>query len=1062
MVLNSFAYLIFGLIPIYEAQSYVQWNGDINEDSGIRPFETLLSKLFTITRNLYTIDDSITSEEQLKVREDYNTIASEAKEFLEHMTSFLGNDDKENINREFRKGRPTFHKETFTIEQHVCVREKKVPLLWKISESACTSHKRAMRCIKGDDNGTLIRIVECCDGYYTTDIKKGCIPYDTPKNLDELLNGKNVCTNGLELKNTKFTTLLIANNESCPTNDTDNRDWDEYILEQPYRSYELLNSQKLPTRKPGVFVIVSTNSKRTGLDDKPLLNCIKIAEEDLEWRNGTVQLLIAPLPQATNQTLLDIIANDSDLSAFNSLLTDDLRKRLASNSLISTVFVFNNEIFASLSQSFQARLRQKKGCARELIKEHIYDGMLCSVLMEDDIKSITGIKHRFYKLRNVNNTELIRLDNGRVLDTDRVASNGVIHMIDDVILAEQSAVDWRDHLEFPEREFLEIVERNIGYENEPVAIFIPPSDSFRNLTDEKSFVLNHIAINDSHITNKLIETAYGSKIPSSMRSRRPVFGCASTVKPPIKYCNTTIYSIDAPLKRTMNTLQELITVRDDFSVFASLLNDSNVDLENKGLYTVFLPSNDALSNNQIRALKMNKTLSSDFVRTHIFDGLLCSKNFRIGMSHEGLPIILKNFRGEYYHSSMIDKTKTFGDIDLQIKKMMGRILLKSNRQSTHHTSTLRKINDGGVSKQLTAAEKRKRMIEAGTKYAEQNRKIKADCSAGSHFMKFSVKTVPGSTIKTQPCKKSMVRQHILQRRNNQIVDTFSNQQSISRIIRNHSDAKSKPKSYFVKTPLKPINETFERDDAALTSILSRCPQNSISGRASIFRGRERPSLFPNGVNPLDRAAVKFAKPLPLTAFATRSFSLGAISSAKVDTTSTLITPSLAVKISKRTPMKTVRFDESIDFRSPKIDISSPETSVPKIDEPASLETTDEMILNLKLKFDDMLEKLRNLPAHVFSNLEEAVHQITSEKSTNASKICDRHPFNSSLNSTAVSFLEPEMKEILPSYYWSAVQITPPMDCIASRTRRKIRLSQVYANVNQVILFNIFLNFVKLK
>lgn len=40
-------------------------------------------------------------------------------------------------------------------------------------------------------------------------------------------------------------------------------------------------------------------------------------------------------------------------------------------------------------------------------------------------------------------------------------------------------MDWRDHLEFPEREFLEIVERNIGYENEPVAIFIPPSDSFR-------------------------------------------------------------------------------------------------------------------------------------------------------------------------------------------------------------------------------------------------------------------------------------------------------------------------------------------------------------------------------------------------------------------------------------------------------------------------------------------------------------------------------------------------------------------------------------------------------
>ncbi|VDO32508.1 unnamed protein product [Onchocerca flexuosa] len=76
------------------------------------------------------------------------------------------------------------------------------------------------------------------------------------------------------------------------------------------------------------------------------------------------------------------------------------------------------------------------------------------------------------------------------------------------------------------------------------------------------------------------------------------------------------------------------------------------------------------------------------------------------------------------------------------------------------------------------------MIEAGTKYAQQNRKIKAECSAGAHFMKFSVKTVPGSAIKTQPCRKSIVRQHISQRRNNQIADTFNSQQSISRIIHN--------------------------------------------------------------------------------------------------------------------------------------------------------------------------------------------------------------------------------------------------------------------------------------
>ncbi|EJW86267.1 hypothetical protein WUBG_02823 [Wuchereria bancrofti] len=377
---------------------------------------------------------------------------------------------------------------------------------------------------------------------------------------------------------------------------------------------------------------------------------------------------------------------------------------------------------------------------------------------------------------------------------------------------------------------------------------------------------------------------------------------------------------------------------------------------------------------------------------------------------------------------------------------MGRASLRNNQQSKHRTSTLRKINDGGITKELTAAEKRKRMIEAGTKYAAQNRKIKTDYSTRAHFMKFSVKTVPGSSIKIGSCKNSLapVQLQRISSRNKQIAETPSSQKAICKAILNHSDAKCESKLYFAKAPLKPINEIFERDDAALTSILNRCPQNSISGRASIFRGRERPSLFPNGINPLDTAAVKFAKPLPLTALTARSFSMEPIISAKVDSTSILVTPSSSLMMSKRTPGKTVRFDESVDFRSPKIDHIFPETSVPKINKSSSLETTDEMILDLKVKFDVVLEKLRNLPARVFTNLEEAVRQIASEKSRNAEKTCNGYPSSPTLNLTTESFSESQVKEVLPSCFSLSV------DCIASRTRRKVRISQVYINQQQEV------------
>uniref|UniRef100_A0A0R3RTL9 TPX2_importin domain-containing protein n=1 Tax=Elaeophora elaphi TaxID=1147741 RepID=A0A0R3RTL9_9BILA len=364
---------------------------------------------------------------------------------------------------------------------------------------------------------------------------------------------------------------------------------------------------------------------------------------------------------------------------------------------------------------------------------------------------------------------------------------------------------------------------------------------------------------------------------------------------------------------------------------------------------------------------------------------------------------------------------------------MGRVLLKTSRErlsvlyrflvnsSTHQISTLRKTNEGRITKQLTAAEKRKRMIEAGTKYAAQNRKIKANCSAGAHFMKLSVKTVPGSTVKIGSCRKSTVPlklQQISPKKDKQLVDTSISQQSAHETILNRSETKSRPRPHFMKAPLKPINEVFERDDAALTSILNRYPQNSLSGRSSMFRGRERPSLFPNGVNPLDTAAVKFAKPLPLTTLTARSLSLEVVTSTKFDATPILVTPSSTVKMSKRTP---VGF---LCLKQKRLGLTK-----------ASI-FENEMILDLKMKFDDILEKLRNLPAGAFTNLKEAVHQIADEQARNANSTGYEYPFNPPLNSTALSFSQSETKD------WPS---RSSMDCIASRTRRKVRVSQICVN-----------------
>ncbi|VDN26054.1 unnamed protein product [Gongylonema pulchrum] len=103
-----------------------------------------------------------------------------------------------------------------------------------------------------------------------------------------------------------------------------------------------------------------------------------------------------------------------------------------------------------------------------------------------------------------------------------------------------------------------------------------------------------------------------------------------------------------------------------------------------------------------------------------------------------------------------------------------------------------------------------------------------------------------------------------------------------------------------------------------------------------LRGRERPSLFPNGINPLDAAAERFAKPVPTAVFAARAQSIGPAGLAGIVPVTLLSTPSSILKQNKLT-------------------------------------------LDLELEFYEMLAPLRALPEHIFDNLEVAVKAVSLEK-----------------------------------------------------------------------------------
>ncbi|KHN79298.1 Periostin [Toxocara canis] len=574
----------------------------------------------------------------------------QANDFLEEMLSLVsGRKREKNSKKPIRRRITQSAHGALTLGEHVCVRENKVDVPNAKSVSVCTEFGKATRCINGGGNFTLVRMVECCKGYITSDIRKGCHSAEEMLSLSELLtsisdNCMNISAHKLHLSEA---TVLLTPSDICALKEGDPEEQiDNNIIDGIYHSYDFLDSQRIRTRS-GRYVIAADTNENSKL---PSLNCVEMDEGDITATDGIMHKLRHPL-RTSSKNLFETISERSEFSTFVQLLDDDLKELLSSDK-VSTVFAFTDEAFSALSHSLQMRMRQRSHCTKDLIKEHVHRGMHCSRRMQGPIKAVSGNGHEISK-EVVDGTLFIRVGNARVLETDMIASNGIIHTVDDIILSEKFA-DWRDHLAVYEEGFLKLAEEVIPNEEEPAAIFVPPRESLRvdfkfvllfqrwiqNLSDEKSFIQNHVVRRSEMITNNSITTEFGSK----------------------------------PLPIVRQNIRELLNTRQDLSVFRSLFDNSSltelVDMESDAPYTLLLPSDDALSKNQIKALNENKTMAEKFVGRHIFKGFICSTQLYAHSDRFDNPKLLENLQREYFAGRSKSGQIIVGDSRVQEKDII--------------------------------------------------------------------------------------------------------------------------------------------------------------------------------------------------------------------------------------------------------------------------------------------------------------------------------------------------------------------------------------------------------
>uniref|UniRef100_A0A158R6B3 FAS1 domain-containing protein n=1 Tax=Syphacia muris TaxID=451379 RepID=A0A158R6B3_9BILA len=420
----------------------------------------------------------------LQEQEDYSsldTVANKASDILGGLFSFFDEKSrvpitpitirsKNPLEQPVTSPAPTPSSSAITLREHTCVRERRVDVAHASDYVDCVEFDKAVRCVSGGQNYSTVRIVECCEGYTTENIHDGCTTESPQQSLSKLILNYSKCFEAVPEDAVYSSTVFLSPNKNCKKKSSEVKD---YTIRGIYHKYDLLDGQRLHT-KGGGYVIAQEATKRN--KNSVLLNCVEMKE--VTAQDGVLFVMDKNI-EARKQTLGNYFDTNANFSIFKNLFNDEIRELLDS-STVTTVFAFPNEAFTRLAPSLQVRIREKRKCLKGLIKEHIFTGFHCSsYLNSSSISAISGNAHSFIR-QLANGTLVIRVDNAKILRTDQVYSNGVIHTIDDVIY-DQKFQDWRDHLSIYEEEFLKLVESAQPDDDKISALVVPPKETLKVL-----------------------------------------------------------------------------------------------------------------------------------------------------------------------------------------------------------------------------------------------------------------------------------------------------------------------------------------------------------------------------------------------------------------------------------------------------------------------------------------------------------------------------------------------------------------------------------------------------
>jgi uncharacterized surface protein with fasciclin (FAS1) repeats len=388
-----------------------------------------------------------------------------------------------------------------------------------------------------------------------------------------------------------------------------------------------------------------------------MINESKVIITDIEGSNGVIHVVDAViLPPAEesadaemedemmeeSKTIVDIAVEDGRFTTLVTAVTEaGLAETLQSEGPF-TVFAPTDDAFAALPEGTVEALLADIPTLSNILLYHVVEGkvMAADVVELDQAMTVQG---QYADITT--DMGKVMVDNAEVIITDIEASNGVIHVIDAVILPEsRTIVD----IAVEDGRFTTLVtavtEAGLAETLQgegPFTVFAPTDDAFAALpegtiealladTPALADILLYHVVEGKVMASDVVEldqalTVQGQYADIATDMGKVMVDNAEVIITDIEASNGVIHVIDAVILPESRTIVDIAVEDERFTTLVTALQEAELveALQGEGPFTVFAPTNDAfaaLPDGALEGLLADKEALAGVLLYHVVDG----------------------------------------------------------------------------------------------------------------------------------------------------------------------------------------------------------------------------------------------------------------------------------------------------------------------------------------------------------------------------------------------------------------------------------------------------------